>query len=49
LSEDEAATATRSAVSLRLCDRDGALVAVGEFDPALGLVKPRVVMGVEAD
>lgn len=47
LSEDEAAIAAQPGVSLRLCDREGALVAVGEYDPSLKLVSPRMVMGVE--
>lgn len=47
LSEDEVASAAHAGVSLRLCDRMGALVAVGEYDPSLKLVSPRVVMGVE--
>jgi len=47
LSEDEAAIAAHAGISLRLCDREGALVAVGEYDPSLELVSPRVVMGVE--
>jgi tRNA pseudouridine55 synthase len=47
LSEDEAAIAAHTGVSLRLCDREGALVAVGEYAPSLKLVSPRVVMGVE--
>jgi tRNA pseudouridine55 synthase len=47
LSEDEAAIAVPAGISLRLCDLEGALVAVGEYDPSLKLVSPRVVMGVE--
>ncbi len=47
LSEDEAAIAATAGISLRLCDRAGALVAVGECDPSLKLVSPRVVMGVK--
>lgn len=47
LSEDEAVIVAHPGVSLRLCDREGALVAVGEYDPILMLVSPRVVMGVE--
>lgn len=49
LSEDEAAIAARAGTALRLCDREGALVAVGEYDARLKLVGPRVVMGVEGD
>jgi tRNA pseudouridine55 synthase len=47
LSEDEAGIAKRAGVSLRLCDGAG-LVAVGEYDPHLNLVKPRVVLSNEA-
>jgi len=47
LSEDEAAVAAHAGSPLRLCDREGALVAVGQYDPSLKLVSPRVVMGVE--
>ena len=47
LSEDEAEIAARGGSSLRLCDRAGALVAVGEYDPIVNLVRPRVVIGVE--
>jgi tRNA pseudouridine55 synthase len=47
LSEDEDAIASGN--SLRLCDREGGLLAVGEYDPILKLVRPRVVMGVEGD
>ena len=45
LSADEAATAP--GVSLRLCDREGTLAAVGDYDRVLNLVRPRVVMLVE--
>ena len=34
-------------VYVRLCDREGHLVAVGERDPLSRLVRPRVVMGVD--
>lgn len=47
LSEDEAAVAGRAGMTLRLCDRGGTLVAIGEYDSILHLVSPRVVMGVE--
>ena len=47
LSEDEAGIVARSGISLRLCDRAGALVAVGEYDPIVNLVRPRVVIGAE--
>jgi tRNA pseudouridine55 synthase len=43
LSEDEAASAR--GLSMRLCDQTGGLVGVGEYDPILKLLKPRVVMG----
>jgi tRNA pseudouridine55 synthase len=49
LSEDEGAGAARAGGPLRLCNRMGALVAVGEYDPSLKLVVPRVVMGVDGD
>jgi tRNA pseudouridine55 synthase len=35
--------------SVRLCDHRGWLVAVGNYDPILKLLRPRVVMGVEGD
>src|SRR5882724_78948 len=47
LSEDEAEIAARSGISLRLCDRAGALVAVGEYDPIVNLVRQRVVIGAQ--
>jgi len=47
LSEDEAEIAARGGISLRLCDRAGALAAVGEYDPIVNLVRPRVVIGAE--
>ncbi len=47
LCESEGAVAAHAPISLRLCDREGALVAVGVYDPSLELVSPRVVMGVE--
>lgn len=45
---DEGA-AVAPGTSQRLCDRGGRLMAVGEFDPTQGLLKPRVVMGLEGD
>ena len=42
-SEDERDIAGQGG-PLRLCDRSGALVAVGEYDPIVNLVRPRVVM-----
>lgn len=47
LSEDEVTIAADGGASLRLCDRKGTLVAVGDYDPSLKLLSPRVVMGVE--
>ncbi len=49
LREDEASFAECAGTALRLCDRDGVLVAVGEYDASLELVSPRVVMGIEDD
>ena len=43
LAEDELA---QPGVPLRLCDREGELVAVGEYDERIKLVRPRVVMRV---
>jgi tRNA pseudouridine55 synthase len=48
-SEDEIASAALDRCPLRLCDRKGALVAVGDYDSSLTLVSPRVVLGVEGD
>lgn len=45
---DESAIAVRSDNLLRLCDRTGDLVAVGEYDPVANRVSPRVVMAGEA-
>ena len=47
VSEEESAIAQDGGVPVRLCDRQGTLVAVGDCDPILRLVRPRVVMGVE--
>ena len=47
LCEDEAAIAACARRPLRLCDADGTLVAIGEYNSMLHLVSPRVVMGVE--
>lgn len=47
LSEDEAAIAQATTLPLRLCDLAGELVAVGNYDSALEIVKPRVVLEVE--
>lgn len=45
LSEDE--TASIGQTALRLCNQQGKLIAVGEYDPNVGIVKPRVVLGSE--
>jgi len=34
---------------LRLCNRNGRLVAIGQRDPGVDFVQPRVVMAVEDD
>jgi tRNA pseudouridine55 synthase len=47
LSEDEASIAECAGVTVRLCDQAGTLVAVGEYDPLVNLVKPRVVLSNE--
>ncbi|MEK6409117.1 MAG: tRNA pseudouridine(55) synthase TruB [Acidobacteriota bacterium] len=48
LSEDEAVVAGRGGLSVRLCDRAGALLAVGDYDSRLNVVRPRVVLRGEA-
>ncbi|MEK6287507.1 MAG: tRNA pseudouridine(55) synthase TruB [Acidobacteriota bacterium] len=48
LPEDEAVVALRGGLSVRLCDRAGALLAVGDYDSRFNLVKPRVVLRGEA-
>lgn len=46
LSTGEAASAAAAAGKpMRICDREGALVAIGEYDAILNLVNPRLVMG----
>jgi tRNA pseudouridine55 synthase len=45
LSEDEAAADERTGLPLRLCDDAGKLVAVGDYDSQLKLVRARVVLG----
>jgi tRNA pseudouridine55 synthase len=47
LSEDEVGVAERSDGRVRLCDGAGNLVAVGDYDQHLNLVRPRVVLGGE--
>jgi tRNA pseudouridine55 synthase len=49
LSEAEAQSAAVSEVFLRLCDRRGHLVAIGERDRMHNLVRPRVVVAEETD
>ena len=49
LTNERAAAAEANARTLRLCDSKGTLVAVGYFDPAAGLVNPRVVLAGEED
>jgi tRNA pseudouridine55 synthase len=44
LSEPEAQSIRADASLLRLCDREGRLIAIGELDPGVDLVQPRVVM-----
>src|SRR5262245_10476701 len=47
VSEDDAAQAGRSGLSLRMGEQSGRLVAVGTYDSSLKVVHPRVVLGVE--
>ena len=47
LDRDEVESASRPGVSLRLCDQANELVAVGEYDAAANVVRPRVVMRIE--
>jgi tRNA U55 pseudouridine synthase TruB len=47
LTEGEGPIAKCAGASLRLCDRSGTLVAVGEYDPIVNLVKPRVLLSNE--
>jgi tRNA pseudouridine55 synthase len=50
LTRERAAVVEAGAHTLRLCDSKGTLVAVGYFDPATGLLNPRVVLtGEEID
>ena len=44
LSEAESATVKGRGGFLRFCDREGRLVAIGEYDSGADLVRPRVVM-----
>jgi tRNA pseudouridine55 synthase len=46
VSQDEAARLEDGGASLRLCDGAGRLVAVGDFDPRMQVVSPRVVLDV---
>jgi len=48
LSQAEAALIEQGELPLRLCDKDGKLVAVGYYDPVMHVVSPRVVLEVEA-
>jgi tRNA pseudouridine55 synthase len=47
LSQVEAALAEREKLPLKLCDREDRLVAVGDYDPLMQVVSPRVVLDVE--
>jgi len=47
LAGDEASIAKAEGVPMRLCDRTGALVAIGEYDASVDLVRPRVVLSNE--
>jgi len=47
LDRAEVESASRPGVSLRLCDQANELVAVGEYDAAANVVRPRVVMRIE--
>ena len=47
LSDDERAEIEREAIPLRLCDGAGAVVAVGDYDAGLRVVRPRVVLAAE--
>ena len=49
VSEAEAESAAGGEGFLRLCDRDGRLVAIGERDPTDDLVRPRVVLTAGAE
>jgi tRNA pseudouridine55 synthase len=44
LAKDEASEAERAAVPLRLCDKAGVLMAVGDYDPRLRIMRPGVVL-----
>ena len=44
---EECSIAQKDEPAIRLCDRQGTLVAVGEYDPVLKLISPRVVMGLD--
>jgi tRNA pseudouridine55 synthase len=47
LREDEAASMEEGSAPLRLCDRADNLLAVGEYDSLLKLVRPRVVLAAD--
>ena len=47
LTKDRAAAVEADAHTLRLCDSNGTLIAVGYLDQAAGLLNPRVVLAVE--
>lgn len=47
LSDDERAKVEHEPIPLRLCDEAGALVAVGDYDARLQVVRPRVVLAAE--
>jgi tRNA pseudouridine55 synthase len=49
LTAERAAAVEAGSHTLRLCDSTGTLVAVGYFDPAAGLLNPRVVLAGEQD
>ncbi len=48
LPEDEAALMAERSVPVRLCDRADNLLAVGDYDSRLKLVRPRVVLAADA-
>jgi tRNA pseudouridine55 synthase len=49
LTRERAAAVETDAQTLRLCDSKGTLIAIGYFDPAAGLLNPRVVLAGEED
>lgn len=48
ISQVEAALIEQKELSLKLCDSEGRLVAVGDYDPRMQEVRPRVVLEVDA-